>query len=284
MDAALIGSTNQNQRRTTAPVSVVIPCYRCAATIERAVQSVLAQTVLPAEIILVDDFSDDAGQTLGALHEMQRLDARLPIQLILMTQNGGPGSARNAAWDISVQKYIAFLDADDSWHPKKLEVQWGWMSRHPGVVLSGHGSSIIEEHVAVPEIATEFVAQPIRFNRLLWKNWFSTRSVMLLRDMPLRFNPGKRYAEDFLLWLKIAAQPLETWYIPLDLAFSFKQDFGESGLTADMWKFELGELDCYRQLYAEQAISALMLMGLTSISLMKYARRCAKVWFRKFLV
>ena len=97
MDAALIGSTNQNQQRTTAPVSVVIPCYRCAATIKRAVQSVLAQTVLPAEIILVDDFSDDAGQTLGALHEMQRLDARLPIRLISLRQNGGPGTARNAA-------------------------------------------------------------------------------------------------------------------------------------------------------------------------------------------
>jgi len=262
----------------------VIPCYRCVATIERAVQSVLAQTVLPAEIILVDDFSDDAGQTLAVLHDMQRLDASLPIRLIAMSQNGGPGTARNAAWDVSVQKYIAFLDADDSWHPKKLEVQWGWMSRHPDVVLSGHGSSIIQEHVAVPEIATEFVAQAIRFNRLLWKNWFSTRSVMLLRDIPLRFTPGKRYAEDFLLWLKIAAQPLETWYIPLDLAFSFKQDFGESGLTADMWKFEVGELDCYRQVYAEQSISGLMLMGLTAVSLMKYARRCAKVWFRKLLV
>jgi hypothetical protein len=107
---------------------------------------------------------------------------------------------------------------------------------------------------------------------------------MLLRDIPLRFTPGKRYAEDFLLWLKIAAQPLETWYIPLDLAFSFKQDFGESGLTADMWKFELGELDCYRQLYAEQAISWLTFMGMAYVSLMKYARRCAKVWFRKLLV
>lgn len=267
-----------------APVSVVIPCYRCVATIERAVRSVLDQTVLPAEIILVDDFSNDAGQTLGILHKMQRLDARLPIRLIVLRQNGGPGSARNAAWDVSVQKYIAFLDADDSWHPKKLEVQWSWMSRHPGVVLSGHASSIIEEHVAVPGIASGFLAQPIPFNRLVWKNWFSTRSVMLLRDIPLRFTPGKRYAEDFLLWLKIAAQPSETWYIPLDLAFSFKQDFGESGLTADMWNFEVGELDCYRQLYAERAISGLMLMGLTLISLMKYARRCAKVWFRKLLV
>jgi glycosyltransferase involved in cell wall biosynthesis len=92
---------------------------------------VLAQTVLPAEIILVDDFSDDAGVTLAVLHDLQRLDALLPIRLIFMSQNGGPGTARNAAWDISVQKYIAFLDADDIWDPKKIEIQWGWMSMHP---------------------------------------------------------------------------------------------------------------------------------------------------------
>ena len=244
----------------------------------------LSQTVLPAEIILVDDFSDDAGQTLAVLHDLHRLDARLPIRIISLMKNGGPGSARNAAWDMSAQKYIAFLDADDSWHPNKLEIQWGWMSRNPGVALSGHGTCILAEHVAAPQIANEFVAQPIPFNRLLWKNWFSTRSVMLLRDIPLRFTPGKRYAEDFLLWLKIAAQPLETWYIPLDLAFSFKQDFGESGLTADMWKFELGELDCYRQLYAQQAISRFAWIGLTWLSLLKYLRRCAIVWLRKWLV
>ena len=61
----------------------------------------------------MDDFSDDAGKTLAVLHDMQRLDASLPIRLIAMSQNGGPGTARNAAWDVSVQKYIAFLDADD---------------------------------------------------------------------------------------------------------------------------------------------------------------------------
>jgi glycosyltransferase involved in cell wall biosynthesis len=242
---------------------------------------VLVQTVRPAEIILVDDFSDDAGETLAVLHQMQRLDALLPIRVISMNQNGGPGTARNAAWDMSVQKYIAFLDSDDSWHPQKLEIQWSWMSMHPRVALSGHGTSILTEHVAPPEIVTEFIPQPIRFNRLLWKNRFPTRSVMLLRDIPLRFNPGKRYAEDFLLWLKIAAQPMETEFIPVNLAFSFKQDFGESGLTADMWKFELGELDCYRQLYSEQAISWMKWMGLVCVSLLKHAIRCFKVWVRK---
>ncbi len=263
---------------------MVIPCYRCALTIERAIQSVLDQTVLPREIILVDDFSNDAGQTLAVLNNIQRLNVSLPVHIISLSKNGGPGTARSAGWDLAVQQYIAFLDADDSWHPKKIEIQWGWMSRHPDVALSGHGTTMIADSSLAPKILTEFAVQQISFNRLLVKNWFPTRSVMLRRDIPYRFTPGKRYAEDYLLWLRIAAQSLESWYIPVDLAYSFKQDYGESGLTADMWKFEIGELECYRQLYAQKAISRFTLLGVISLSLMKYFRRCATVWLRKWFV
>ena len=80
----------------TLPVSVVIPCYRCAATLDRALQSVLAQTQPPAEIIVVDDASDDA---------TPRVIAALPpsIKKIRLPENRGAGSARNAGWQAATQ-------------------------------------------------------------------------------------------------------------------------------------------------------------------------------------
>ena len=99
------------------PVSVVIPCYRCADTIERAVESVIAQTASPAEVWLVEDGSGDDGRTLAVLHELrQRHSGEVSIEVISLGKNFGCAVARNTGWDASPQLYIAFLDADDAWH------------------------------------------------------------------------------------------------------------------------------------------------------------------------
>jgi len=55
---------------TEVPVSVVIPCYCCADTIGRAVESVMAQTILPAEMWLVEDGSEDGGRTIAVLYDL----------------------------------------------------------------------------------------------------------------------------------------------------------------------------------------------------------------------
>ena len=69
---------------TTAPVSVVVPCYRCVATLERAVLSVVRQTQRPLEMILVDDASGD-----GTLDLLQTLQARYGewIRVVALTAN-----------------------------------------------------------------------------------------------------------------------------------------------------------------------------------------------------
>ena len=122
------------------PVSVIIPCYRCAVTIERAVDSVLNQTQVPEEIILVDDFSDDGSATISYLKNLKQKYQKFNIQILSLEKNQGPGSARNEAWKIASQPYIAFLDADDSWYPNKLELQYSWMKSHPEVLLTAHSS------------------------------------------------------------------------------------------------------------------------------------------------
>jgi glycosyltransferase involved in cell wall biosynthesis len=98
-------------------VSVVIPTYNRAATVERAIQSALAQTLPPLEVIVVDDASDDrTEERLGMI--------RSPLlRVIRHAQNQGAAGARNTGIEAARGDCIAFLDADDEWLPNKLTVQ-----------------------------------------------------------------------------------------------------------------------------------------------------------------
>lgn len=265
-----------------AAVSVVIPCYRCADSIERAVASVASQTLLPAEILLVEDFSEDGGETLSALYRLQeKFCGTVSIEIIPMEKNCGPGTARNAGWEAASQPYIAFLDADDSWHPRKLEIQYEWMKSRPEVALTGHESLQIGSSENLPDLPRETRFHRVGIRPLLLSNRFPTRSVMLRRDLPFRFEPGKSHAEDYLLWLTIAQSGSVSALIEMPLAFSYKPDFGESGLTGNLWKAEKGELDTYLRIYRNGSISMLFCLALSVFSLLKCLRRLILSSFRR---
>src|SRR4051812_1301977 len=96
-------------------VSVIIPTYNSAALLAQAIASVLAQSVLPAEIIVVDDGSTDATEQLVQCHGSRVKYVR--------QRNQGVSAARNRGVASASGEFIAFLDADDVWHPRKLELQ-----------------------------------------------------------------------------------------------------------------------------------------------------------------
>jgi glycosyltransferase involved in cell wall biosynthesis len=106
-------------------VSIVMPAFNSSATIKQSINSVLEQTYAQWELIIVDDCSCDS--TVSIIREMSKQDER--IRLIELGKNSGAGSARNHAIEQSKGRYIAFLDSDDLWHPKKLEKQIGFMTR-----------------------------------------------------------------------------------------------------------------------------------------------------------
>jgi glycosyltransferase involved in cell wall biosynthesis len=99
----------------TFDYSVVIPAYNAADTIAPAIESVLAQTVQPKEIIVVDDGSTD--ETAAVVGEMA---SRITI---VRQPNRGPGAATSAGIALATAPYIATLDADDLWLPGKIERQ-----------------------------------------------------------------------------------------------------------------------------------------------------------------
>jgi len=110
------------------PVSVITPTYNRVATVTRAVDSVLAQTYSYYEIIVVDDGSTD--NTSDVLNERYRGRVRVVRQ-----SNRGPAAARNTGIAAARYDLVAFLDSDDYWLPRKLEVQVPLMADE-AVVLS----------------------------------------------------------------------------------------------------------------------------------------------------
>lgn len=99
-------------------VSVIIPAYNAAATVERTISSVLNQTYADLEVLVVDDGSTD--ETAALVQRMADVDRRIRL---LQKPNGGLVSARNHGIAHASGEFIAPLDADDLWHPEKIGKQ-----------------------------------------------------------------------------------------------------------------------------------------------------------------
>lgn len=265
-----MGLLQMSVERFIAPISVIIPCYRCAATVGRAVDSVFAQSAIPAEIILIDDNSGD--ETLAALQMLERVH-QMQIKIVPMDMNCGAGSARNAGWAIATQPYIAFLDADDSWHPEKLHIQYEYMRNNADVALCGHQCVWIHESETPPTLTKSLHSTKISAHGLLFKNAFSTPTVMLKCDIPFRFQEGKRCAEDLLLWQQIAFAGLQVVRMESPLAYVHKPLYGAGGLSAQLWKMESGELSNFVALYRTGSINFLLYVTATLFSIIKFAKR-----------
>jgi glycosyltransferase involved in cell wall biosynthesis len=269
-----------------ACVSVIIPCYRCSETIGRAVASVAAQTLLPKEVILVEDASPDNGLTLKVLNEqvIKYYDC-FEMKIIVSNENVGAASARNLGWLAASQPYIAFLDADDAWHPEKIKTQFRWMVEHPEFGLSGHVHSILNPIASYswPPLSENENAVRLSKIKSLFSNPFSTPTVMLKRDLPFKFKQGKRYIEDYLLWLEIILEDIPVAFINKSLSASYKDLYGSSGLSANLWKMEKGELDTYFQIYKNNKIGLLLMLLLSMWSLLKYVKRVLVVVTRTWL-
>jgi glycosyltransferase involved in cell wall biosynthesis len=105
-------------------ITVVIPIFNGAATIKRAVDSVVAQSHSNLEIIIVDDGSTDGADGLIEQWSIERLT------VIKHAQNRGAAAARNTGIAAARGNWVAFLDADDCWHPSKIERQVDALGAH----------------------------------------------------------------------------------------------------------------------------------------------------------
>lgn len=259
-----------------APVSVIIPCYRCVQTIERAIDSIYNQKLLPREVILVDDFSDDG--TLSFLYELQRRYLSDWIKIIELPENLGSASARNLGWEVATQDYIAFLDSDDSWHPEKISIQYSFMKENLNLSLTGHACKVINPNQVKQALVSSVFNNTSRL-KLLFSNKFPTPSVMLKRELPQRFPEGQRYSEDYNLWLNIVFSGEKCARSDSELTYLHKATYGDSGLSSNLSMMQKGEIENYKELYKRRHINLMLFLAVSSFSHLKYLRRLKRVYF-----
>ncbi len=173
-------------------VSVVVPAHDAHASIEAALRSALAQSRLPDEIIVVDDGSTDATATIAR-------GFGAPVQVISQPQ-GGPSAARNAGVDAASGEWIAFLDADDEWHPAKLERQLA-LAHGDTVLVATDWSRQLVRTPAPAVVPTTALAT----SKILLLNRFQTSTVLLRRDALMAaggFDSSLDGVEDWDMWLR----------------------------------------------------------------------------------
>ena len=274
-------------KKEKADVSVIIPVYNSGKEAFRAVNSIAVQTLLPKEVILIDDCSPEKEITRNWLDKISnQFDNKFTIKVLYQDKNGGPGECRNAGWDIAAGKYVAFLDSDDIWHPQKLEIQYKFMVDHPDYGFSCHHLKIIQENeVAVfsqknLNITKQDIIQinPIRY---LFKHYpiGGTSYVMARNVNDIRFVPGKRYSEDYLVWLEFCFK-YGGVLINQFMGASFKPFYGAGGLSQSLWKLEKGELENYRILWRKKIIKFNIVLLASAFSICKFLRRVILVGFK----
>src|SRR5437660_2091289 len=173
-------------------VSVIIPTYNSAAMVTAAVESALAQTLPPLQVIVVDDGStDDTRQQLSTYRVRY-----------LHQPNQGVAAARNLALRQATGDLIAFLDADDIWHPSKLELQIAAIEANPDLVLLG--TSVFDWPAEQPtSVNRAGVIKSMPWRKLAVKNHLVTSSIIVRRTALAQtggFDIALQGPEDHDLW------------------------------------------------------------------------------------
>ena len=180
-------------------ISVIIPTYNRAHILPRALDSVLAQTQLPIEIIVVNDGSTDGTKSVLSNY---------PGLKIIDQQHSGVSAARNIGLEHTNGEWIAFLDSDDEWLPEKLEQQWAAICNDDKLIC--HTEEIwIRNGQRVNPMKKHQKFGGMIYERCLPLCVISPSSVMIHRsvfhDVGL-FDETLEVCEDYDLWLRICAK------------------------------------------------------------------------------
>lgn len=201
-------------------VSVIIPTYQSASYLPEAVRSVLAQTLDPRriELLVVDDGSTD--DVAGAVAPFGDC-----VRVVRISHSGLP-AARNAGIAVSTGEYVAFLDADDLWLPRRLEALFELAAVEPDALLS---TDIYHEIAGKRSVVGRYASldmlplfqKPVReqYADALREN-FATYMQLIRRELLNRvgvFDPTLSFGEDYDLWLRFleAGIPLRLVAEPL---------------------------------------------------------------------
>jgi glycosyltransferase involved in cell wall biosynthesis len=183
-------------------VSVIIPTYNRAQLVYRAVESVLAQTFKDYEIIVVDDGSTDTTE------ELLESAYKGKVLYIKKERNEGLAAARNTGIQVSRGACLAFLDDDDTWHPKKLELQIALLRHKPSLGLVYCGYFQVDGTGRVGGEVKPTKRGKIH-DELLCRNYIvgSASAALMAKEVVSRigyFDEMLPSCEDWDMWIRIA--------------------------------------------------------------------------------
>lgn len=198
-------------------VSVIIPTYNYARFVVQAVESALKQTYKNVEIIVIDDGSTD--------DTPQRLEPFFNRIRYIQQRNQGLAASRNNGIDLATGELVAFLDSDDYWHPRKLELQVAYLAENPdvGLIAARHRS---DPRDPWPELSSERTTGALRFTlkQLVLRTRFNPSGVVARKaclDAIGQFDPALPGTEDRDLWIRAADR------------------FGVAMLDATLWHYRV---------------------------------------------
>ena len=189
-------------------ISVIIPCRNNAHLIAETLDSVLSQTLVPQEVIVVDDGSED--ESCNVVNEFGSR-----VQLIRQPPTGN-ASARNAGVRASHGEYICFLDSDDVWLPKKLERQIEYMQTHSALVsFPGaerfHENGTVERPTAGPPSRSKLWSYLVDYQPFV----SSLSGVMMHRhcfETVRGFDEQLKLSVDWDMWIRLAKHFALHWF------------------------------------------------------------------------
>lgn len=178
-------------------VSIITPLFNAEKYIEKTVLSIIEQSYTNWELLIVDDCSKD--NSYDVVKKISEKDKR--IKIIRLKENSGAAVARNTGIENANGRFIAFLDSDDTWHPKKLEKQIKFMLDNQ-YYFTYTGYRKVDENGAF--IKNAKIPKFINYNKLLKTNYIGCLTAMYDSEkLGKVYFPLIRKRQDYALWLKI---------------------------------------------------------------------------------
>lgn len=178
-------------------ISVVIPTYNRAHLLPKAVKSVMAQTLQPLEIIIVDDLSTDNTKEVVESFQNEK------IKYVVNSRTKGANGARNTGILMAKGEYIAFQDSDDIWLPDKLEKQVQFIKNHPETDMCFCSLKLESFSRVVPK---RKVGQNEIYPLLKRGNFISTQTIFIRTDIAKKilFDEKLKRFQDWDFCLRVA--------------------------------------------------------------------------------
>lgn len=230
-------------------VSVVIPTHNRAHVLPRALDSVLAQSLAPREILVVDDGSTDT--TADLLRE------RYPeVRCLRQTANLGVSAARNLGITAARAEWIALLDSDDAWLPDKLQAQQAALARQPGYRLCHTEEIWIRNGRRVNAMRKHAKSGGRIFRQCLPRCVISPSSALLQRSLLDEiggFDEDLPACEDYDLWLRICAREAVLF---VDTPQIIKYGGHPDQLSRRHWGMDRFRIRALEKLLSQEALEA----------------------------